>query len=200
GMRVAYIADADPVGSVPPPATLKGAAKAAAKTMTGKRPQTFLDQLGARLAFERTGTRLYEALITKCEAEGGNTVPVDQLRRFCDEEAHHFALVKKCMEKLGADPTAQTPSADVGGVESMGLMQVITDPKTTVAQSLHAILVAELADNAAWDELITLAQKMGQDDMVKEFTQAQQAEREHLSAVREWHEQLTLAEADLVKS
>jgi rubrerythrin len=200
GVRIAYIAEADPVGSVPPPATVKGAAKSGAKMMTGKRPQMFLDLLGARLAFERTGTRLYEALITKCEADGGSAIDVEKLRHFCDEEAHHFALVKKCIEKLGADPTAQTPSADVGGVESAGLMQVITDPKTTVAQSLHAILVAELADNAAWDELVTLAQKMGQDDMAKEFTQAQEAEREHLSTVKQWHEQLTLAEADLVKS
>lgn len=199
GVRVAYIAEAEPVGSVPAPATLKGAAKSGAKMLTGKRPQMFLDQLGARLAFERTGTRLYEALITKCEAEGGGGLPIDQLRHFCEEEARHFALVKKCMEKLGADPTAQTPSADVTGVEGAGLMQVITDPKTTVAQSLHAILVAELTDNAAWDELILLAEQMKQTDMLDKFKEAQQAERQHLASVRQWHEQLTLAQAEVVK-
>ncbi|HLS87502.1 MAG TPA: ferritin-like domain-containing protein [Burkholderiales bacterium] len=200
GVRVAYIEHADPVGSVPPPATVKGAAKSGAKMMTGKRPQLFLDQLGARLAFERSGARLYEALITKCEAAADGVIDLARLRHFCDEEVHHFALIKECMEKLGADPTAQTPCADVEGMESAGLMQVITDPKTTVAQSLHAILIAELADNAAWDGLITLAQKMGHDDMVEQFTEAQQAEREHLETVRAWHEELVLTEADLVKA
>ena len=64
--------------------------------------------------------------------------------------------VGAAIQSLGGDPTAQTPAADVTGVEGMGLMQVLTDPKTTVAQALHAILVAEMTDNAAWEELIEL--------------------------------------------
>lgn len=196
-MRSSYIADAEPVGSMPPPPTPKGAAKAGAKMLKGERPQVFLDKLGERLAFERSGTRLYDALIAKCRAQGTKEIPDEQLVHFRDEEAKHFALVDQCIEFLGGDPTVQTPCADLTGVESHGLIQVVTDPKTTVAQSLHAMLVAELADNAAWDELITLAQKLGQDDMVQQFTEAQTREREHLAAVRKWHEQLTLAQAKL---
>ena len=63
----------------------------------------------------------------------------------------------------------QTPCADVTGAESIGLLQVVSDPKTTVDQSLHAILVAELADNAGWEELIALAREMGQDDMTRQL-------------------------------
>jgi len=37
--RLEYIAVADPLGSVPAPATLKGAAKSGAKMLTGNRPQ-----------------------------------------------------------------------------------------------------------------------------------------------------------------
>jgi hypothetical protein len=199
-MRGSYIADADPVGSVPPPTGMKGAAKSGAKMLQGKRPQMFLDKLGERLAFERTGTRLYDALITKCQSDGASGVDAKQLLHFRNEEAQHFALINECMEFLGADPTAQTPCADVAGVESAGLMQVITDPKTTMAQSLHALLVAELTDNAGWDELILLATKMGHDDMAQKFTEAQGHEREHLAAVRKWHEDLTLADAKLVKA
>ena len=109
------------------------------------------------------------------------TVPdIGELQHICEEEARHFGLIAECIEKLGGDPTAQTPCADVTGVESSGLMQVVTDPKTTVNQSLHALLVAELADNAAWEELIVLAKALGQDEMVQRFEEALGEEREHL--------------------
>ena len=195
-IRTAYIQDSGPVGSVPPPATMKGAAKAGMQALTGKRAQTFIDRLGERLAFERSGTRLYEAMLTKCRAsaDGGGQF-VEELEHFCAEEARHFRLLSDCIEQLGGDPTAQTPGANVTGVESTGLMQVVTDPMTNVTQSLHALLIAELADNDAWDELIALAEEMGQKDMAKKFEGARDAEREHLQTVRDWHRQATLQEA-----
>lgn len=195
-LRGRYIAEADPVGSVPPPATAKGALKSGAQMLTGKKPQVLLDKLGERLAFERAGTRLYDALMAKCRADGGAVVDPERLMHFRDEEAQHFKLVHQCIETLGGDPTVQSPCADVAGVESAGLVQVLTDPKTTLAQSLHAILVAELTDNAGWDELVVLAKEMGQTDMATQFAQAQQAEREHLQAVKQWHQELTLNEAN----
>ena len=94
----------------------------------------------------------------------------------------------------------QTPCADVTGAESIGLLQVVSDPKTTVDQSLHAILVAELADNAGWEELIALAREMGQDDMTRQFEGALQEERQHLACVRRWHEEATLAEARMTET
>jgi hypothetical protein len=199
-MRAEYIREAEPIGTVPPPATIKGAVKSGAKRMTGKRPQVFLDKLGERLAFERNGTRLYEALIMKCEVphDGPDVVSIEQLREFQMEEAQHFALVKECIEQLGADPTAQTPCADLAGVESMGLIQVISDPKTNVNQSLHAILVGELTDNAAWDELIILAREMGQTEMAERFQEAFAHEQEHLETIRQWHLEATLQEARMV--
>jgi hypothetical protein len=60
----------------------------------------------------------------------------------------HFELVRCTIEMMGCDPTAQTPCADLVGVETLGLVQVLTDPRTTVAQCMNAILTAELADNA----------------------------------------------------
>jgi rubrerythrin len=197
-LRATYIAESDALGTVPPPGTIKGVVKSGAQVLLGgKRPQAFIDKLGERLAFERTGTRLYEALIGKCEAphEGPEVVDIEQLRHFCREEAEHFALVKECIEKLGADPTAQTPCADLAGVEGMGLMQVVTDPKTSIVQSLHAILVAELTDNAAWEELVALAREMGQDDMAVKFEEAASHEAEHLEAVKRWHLEATLQDA-----
>jgi len=196
-IRTAYIEASGPVGSVPPPVTAKGAVKAGMKALTGKKAHVLIDRIGERLAFERTGTRLYEALITKCraQADGSANQFLTQLEQICADEAAHFRMLVQCMEKLGADPTAQTPAADVTGVESSGLMQVVTDPMTSVTQSMHAALIAELADNDAWDELLELAREMGQDEMARDFEKARDEEREHLAAVRQWHQQATWQES-----
>ena len=196
-IRTAYIEASGPVGSVPPPVTAKGAVKAGMKALTGKKAHVLIDRIGERLAFERTGTRLYEALITKCraQADGSANQFLTQLEQICADEAAHFRMLVQCMEQLGADPTAQTPAADVTGVESSGLMQVVTDPMTSVTQSMHAALIAELADTDAWDELLKLAQELGQTEMAQLFEKARDEEREHLAAVRQWHQQATLQES-----
>jgi rubrerythrin len=150
-----------------------------------------MDKLGERLAFERSGTRLYDALMAKCQAEKKSAVPMNDLQHIRDEEAEHFALVGAAIESLGGDPTAQTPSADVTGVEGMGLMQVLTDPKTTVAQALHAILVAEMTDNAGWEELVELTTQVGNDDLVERFIKAHEEELEHLRKVQAWYKAAT---------
>jgi rubrerythrin len=119
-------------------------------------------------------------------------IPQDELQHIRDEEAMHFALVGAAIQSLGGDPTEQTPCADVAGVEGMGLLQVLTDPKTTIAQALHAILVAELTDNAAWEELIELTAEAGNDDLVARFNKASKQEMEHLEKVGGWYKAATL--------
>jgi ferritin-like protein len=109
-----------------------------------------------------------------------------------DEEHTHFALLGAAIQSLGGDPTAQTPSADVTGVEGMGLMQVLTDPKTTVAQALHAILVAEMTDNAGWEELMELTAQTGNDELLERFGKAHDEEIEHLEKVRAWYKEESL--------
>ncbi|HEX7054359.1 MAG TPA: ferritin-like domain-containing protein [Burkholderiales bacterium] len=196
-VRTAYIQSSGPVGSVPPPATAKGAVKSGMKALAGKKAHVLVDRLGERLAFERSGTRLYQAMLTKCRAvaDGQGADVIEQLEHYCREEEEHFRLLVGCLEKLGADPTSQTPAADMAGVESTGLMQVVTDPMTSVTQSLHAILVAELADNDAWEELVRLAREFGQDEMAARFREARETEREHLEGIRKLHRQATMYEA-----
>jgi ferritin-like protein len=192
----AYIEEAEPVGSVPLPGTLKGVAQATLGKLTGKNPEVLIDKLGERLAFERTGTRLYDYLINKCETtQADSGISIDTLRRFRREEAQHFKLVAKALESLGADPTAQTPGADVGAVASSGVLQVLSDPRTSVSQSLEAILTAELVDNAGWELLFKLAGQMGLYDMETEFRVALMEEENHLMQIRQWYEQSALAEA-----
>lgn len=194
-MRSQYIAESEELGSVPMPGNLKGVLSTGASMLMGNNPPLLLDKLGERLAFERAGTRLYEALITKVQAleqAGTPTIPVEQLRHIRDEEAQHFALVAEAIRSLGGDPTAQTPCADLAGVEAMGLVQAVTDPRTTVAQSLHAILVAEMTDNNGWEMLIAITRDQNHDSMADDFSAALQSEREHLQMVQSWFETATL--------
>jgi ferritin-like protein len=193
-----YIREAEPVGSVPVPGTVKGAAQTMLNKLGGKNPEVLIDKLGERLAFERTGTRLYDYLIAKCEAtqaDGG--ISIDTLRHFRKEEALHFKLAANALESLGADPTAQTPGADVIAVASSGVLQVLSDPRTSVPQCLEAMLSAELTDNAGWELLFKLAGEMKLHDLEKEFRQALVEEEDHLKHIRHWHEQSAFQQAGL---
>ena len=103
-----------------------------------------------------------------------------------NEELAHVELLRSALEELGADPTATTPGADVIGVASMGLLQVVADPRTTLPQCLDALLTAELTDNDGWQTLIALGRALGKDDLVVEFERAKAAEAVHLAEVRRW--------------
>jgi rubrerythrin len=168
----------------------------------GRRPSLFIDKLGERLAFERSGTRLYEALLVKFEADGSlaEIVSEERLRAIRDDEARHFHMVWQALERLGADPTVQTPCADAGGVESQGLFQLLSDPRSSFAQGLHAALTAELVDNEGWSMLIDLADKMKQPEMAEEFRKALREEEVHLQLVRDWLREANLKEAGAART
>jgi rubrerythrin len=188
-VRDAYAEEAPPVGTMPPPASLKGAAKTVMQGFKGHHANVLLDLLGERLAFERTGTRLYEALLTKLDASSdghGQSPTRQELESIRDDELAHFGMCKQAIEKLGADPTVVTPSADVAAVASMGLVQVLGDPRTTLTEALKTILIAELTDNDAWETLAHLAEEMGQAELGARCRQALAEEQEHLRLVRAW--------------
>jgi rubrerythrin len=195
--RTAYLRESDPIGTVPMPGPIKGAAKAGMQKLMGRHAEVLIDKLGGRLAFERTGTRLYDALLGKClvRRDEAKSLPIDQLEEFRAQEAAHIGMVWDALRQLGADPTSVTPMADTNAVASIGLMQIITDPRMSVAQSVHAIHVAELADNDGWQILIKLAQQLGQDDMAAQFKQALAEEDRHLAVIRQLMEQMCLSEA-----
>jgi rubrerythrin len=200
-LRRPYIEESEGLGSVPLPGTMKGAAKSTVQALKGDKAHVLIDKLGERLAFERSGVRLYESLLSKCEADP-DALPegaLERLRHFRDEEAEHFALLADALREIGADPTAQTPCADLVGVEGMGLMQAMGDPRTNLLQSLHVVLDAELLDHAGWELLIQLARAMGQDPMAERFAHALEQEDEHLQEVRRWVEELTLKDASIVR-
>lgn len=194
-LRAEYMVDADALGSVPMPLTVKGIVQAGLAKLVDRNPEVLIDRIGQRLAFERTGVRLYEGFLVKCRVHPGQgaNIPLDQLQDICVAEGRHFKMLSEALAALGADPTAQTPCADAAAVASMGVMQLISDPRTTTAQCLEGLLMIELADNAGWELLITLAQQSGHCEAAEQFAVALEEEQVHLSRVSSWLQSAVLA-------
>src|SRR5829696_239280 len=193
--RAEYIADGFPIGSMPMmPASEEGEADEDQAGMA-----VFLDKLSERLAFERTGTRLYEALLNKCETLGESAPgpTLEDIEHIGSEELEHFLLINRAITEIGGDPTVQSPCADVAGVASMGILQVLTDPRSSLAQCLQVMLTAELTDNDGWQLLIKLADNLGFDDIRAEFDTALANEEEHLINVRTWLQECVLDSAQV---
>lgn len=187
-----YAGSENGLGSVPLPGTVKGVVKSAAKMLSGKHPEVFINKLGERLAYERAGVRIYDQLIQKCQravdVSEQDKPPVSRLEEFRNQEKEHFLILVECLEMLGADATAQTPDADASGVAAQGLLKVIVDPRTSISQSLEAMLSVELTDNVAWQLLVKLADDMGLEEMADKFRHAQAQEDVHLTTVKSWYE------------
>ncbi len=180
--------NAEPIGSVPAPATLRGMIKTLSTAVRGESPTLFVDKLGERLAFERAGVRLYEGLLSKFDAygsfDGGPTRA--ELESMLGEEFSHFRALEEALSELGADPTVMTPSADLHATLNKGALEVMVDPRTNFVQSLEALLLAELADNDCWRALLTLAEQAGQGELAARFERALAEEDVHLTRVRRW--------------
>lgn len=193
------IEEAGTVGSVPPPSSLKGAFTTGKEKLKGHSPEVLINKLGQRLAFERAGTRLYDALIKKCEAgmdkETEQVVSIDKLKAIRDEEHEHVLLLVDVIKGIGADPTAMTPDADVTALASMGLPKVLTEPRTTILQCLEAIQIAELADNVAWENLQELCLAMGLNDISARFSKPVAQERVHEETISQWVNSLVTLKA-----
>ena len=187
-LRGSYVAEALPIGSVPLPATGKGIAETAKGKIMGQNPEVLFDKLGERAAYERSGTRLYQAMISKVQMldHPQQAEILADLIHICNEEHEHFKMLSEVIAEMGGDPTAQTPCADTSAVAALGLIQVITDPRTTLPQGLQALLIAELTDYACWELLIELAQEAGHDELVAPFQKALASENEHEVMIKKW--------------
>ncbi|HUR26659.1 MAG TPA: ferritin-like domain-containing protein [Planctomycetota bacterium] len=176
-VRVDYATEGEPLGHLPRHAPEDDALAA-----------LLVDKLGERLAFERTGVRLYDALLSKHEAYGSfdGGPSYSDLERFRSEELAHMQILTTAIKRVDSDPNALTPAADNAFTAGIGLCQVLTDPRTTLVQSLEAILIAELTDHECWEGLVELAESAGEAELVDAFRLALADEVRHLDHVRSW--------------
>jgi len=198
-VRSLYVAHATRFGTMPPPASLKEAGADALQMLKGNKPLVLLDKLGSRLGFERTGVRMYEALLSRVRGgptwDGGPTAA--EIAAIRAGELDHFQLVKDWIIRLGSDPTVVTPAAEVSAVAALGPLQVLGDPRIPLRCALDAILIIELTDNDGWSLLIDLATSVGMTEMAADFQRAFAVEQQHLQTVRSWIKSGLLADAHL---
>lgn len=187
-VRGSYAVEVDPMGTMPPPPTISGAVKAVVGLLAGTQPIQLLDKLGERLVFERTGVRLYEAILGKVQAHGSfSDGPTEEdIKRILLQEHAHFRLIEEIIRDLGADPTVLTPSANVHATMTAGILAVVVDPRTDLPACLEAALLAELSDNEGWETLLRLLTEAGHEAAEKHVRKALKDEAEHLGSVRMW--------------
>src|SRR5205814_4025454 len=91
---------------------------------------------------------------------------------------------------LGGDAYGLSEKTVLVRTESQGIEHVIQrDPR--LPNDFHALLTAELADNAGWDLLVQLADEIGDREAKKQFKKRLREEEEHLLFVRETVLELT---------
>jgi len=144
-----------------------------------------IDLLNERLAFERTGVRLYDKMILRMrlleDAQVERMIP--KMQRYRDEEKEHEEWLEDQIRELRGDDHLPTEKSVLVLAETQGIERVIArDPR--LPHDFHALLAAELADTAGWDILVRLADAFGDRVASKEFKQRLREEREHLSFVR----------------
>lgn len=146
--------------------------------------EKLIDLLCERCAFERAGVRLYDTILSKLDAtSGAPQVFRDEMERFRDQEKEHEAWLEQCIRDLGGDPSVRTESVQLIQRESKGIEQVV-ETDELLPHAMHALLTAELVDNAGWELLIELADDADDREAREEFRKRLHEEEDHLIFVR----------------
>jgi rubrerythrin len=159
----------------------------ASASVRSEHARVLVDELAARLAYERLGVRLYDALYARLAR--GEEVPgvvEAQLVAVRREEAEHAALARRSIVKLGGDPKALLIAHEVDARARLGVPERLEDARTNVIACLDALVRAELADQDGWTVLLALARLLGREELMRRFERALTREREHLRVVRHW--------------
>jgi bacterioferritin (cytochrome b1) len=161
--------------------------------LAGTNVSRVIDLLNERLTFERSGVKLYDKILERMRTEPQVALMVEQMQEHRDEEKEHEEWLEKQIRALGGDARSPSEKSILVRAESQGIEHVI-ERDAQLSHDFHALLVAELADNAGWDLLVQLADEVGDRDAKKEFKKRLHEEEEHLLFVRHAVEQFAKAE------
>ncbi|WP_437805157.1 hypothetical protein [Sorangium sp. So ce1078] len=155
-----------------------------------------IDLLNERLTFERAGVKLYDAVVEKIgrSVDPGMLNLLGQLREHRDQEKEHEEWLEAQIRALGGDAHAETEMSRLIAVESQGIEQVVLDGDQNPGHLFHALLHAELVDNAGWQLLLELADEADDGEAREAFRRRLHEEEDHLSLTREVVERLTRKE------
>jgi bacterioferritin (cytochrome b1) len=160
-----------------------------------KNPRKVIDLLNERLTFERSGVKLYDILLSRLRLVGDPDFEplIDEMEHFRDEEKEHEEWLEEQIRALGGDPGAVTEQSILVQTESEGIERVVRRDQS-IPHDFHALLAAELADNAGWDLLVQIADELGDSSAKRQFKKRLRAEEKHLLFVRKTLLDLTAKE------
>ncbi|MGC4113152.1 MAG: ferritin-like domain-containing protein [Myxococcales bacterium] len=145
-----------------------------------------LDLLNERLVFERSGVAFYDKIVEVMTAskDAGIQQMLPQMKEHRDQEKEHEEWLESQIRSLGGDAHAETDHSKLVAIESEGIKEVI-DGDFALPHLFHALLQAELSDNAGWQLLLELADEAGDDEAREAFRTRLHHEDEHLRMMRE---------------
>jgi bacterioferritin (cytochrome b1) len=156
------------------------------RKLAHRNPQKVIDLLTERLTFERAAVKLYDAILfrvqTAPELEVRKTY--DQLLEYREQEKEHEEWLEQQIRLLGGDAHGMTELAELVETESAGLEKVIIDGDPAISHLFHALLTAELADNAGWALLVDLADEAEDLEARRAFARRLHEEEEHQAFIR----------------
>jgi rubrerythrin len=144
-----------------------------------------IDLLNERLAFERAGVRLYDSILSKMDGSGdlGIGAMRGQVQEHRNQEKEHEEWLEEQIRSLGGDAHSDTEYSKLVAQESEGLEKV-SKTEGSLPHLFHALLSAELLDNAGWQLLLDLADRASDDDAREQFRRRLHEEDEHLIFMR----------------
>lgn len=157
------------------------------RKLAQKNPEKLVDLLHERLTFERTSVKLYDRLLEQMRASGDPQVlrMVDTMQGYRDEEAEHQAWLEEQILALGGDVNGESEMSRLVAEEARGIEQIILREDVALQHLFHALMAAELVDNAGWDLLTALAEEADDDDALDCFALRQAEEEDHLDYLRQ---------------
>ena len=160
-----------------------------------KNKDKVIDMLSERLQFERSGVKLYDAVIQKMQSSREPVVAkmLDQMQEHRDQEKEHEEWLEECIRQLGGDDKQLSEKAKLVQRESKGIEEVI-QRDAEIPHLFHALLAAELVDNAGWDLLVQIADECDDTKAKRDFKKRLHEEEEHLILIREAMKKLSAHE------
>ncbi len=155
-------------------------------------PAKVIDVLNERLAFERAGVKLYDRIIGVMKGSARDDVGrmLPEMQKHRDEEKEHEEWLEAQIRSLGGDAHSETDRSRLVTRESKGIEEVVMSD-AQLPHLLHALLAAELVDNAGWDLLVDLADEAGDHSAKREFKKRLHEEEDHLLLVKKAVERLS---------
>ena len=153
--------------------------------------QKVIDLLNERLAFERAGVKLYDRVldVMRAQADGDFERMREELESHRAEEKEHEEWLEDQIRSSGGDAHAETDKSRLVTRESKGIEEVVMSD-AELPHLFHALLAAELVDNAGWDLLAQVADEAGDRQAKRDFKKRLHEEEDHLLFVRKAVEKL----------